>query len=342
LDAAEMLQLANETPFVATLSLIPDIQGVDTLYIVLKATFVLGEAPTVADPQQPLHLADECWGEPGASSLKYVAELHPTKSATDVVLVGSAHAPNGRPVTMMDTRLTVGRLRKRVRVVGDRVYSGRLLGATLDAARPFTTMPLVYERAFGGVHVIDAEKGKIKAEEANPVGRGFRAEKRRQELKGTLAPNLLDPVDAERPAGYGFIAPHWQPRRGYAGSYDAAWERERAPYLPADFDPRFFNAANPDLVADGYLQGGEPVELAHLSPHGRLSFVLPRCRFDLAVRLGSATQQPAFNLETVLFEPDDERFSMLWRAAVPCDKKALEVEKVSLKLRELVFDGRLA
>ncbi len=337
-----MLQLANETPFVAALSLLPDVRGVDALHVVVKATFTLGDSLAVAEQQRPLLLADESWGEPGASSLRYAADIHLAKPATDVVLVGSAHAPDRRPVTTLDTQLTVGRLRKRVRVVGDRLYNGRVLGAALDAAQPFTSMPLVYERAFGGVHVIDAEKGKIKAEEANPVGRGFRAEKRRKELKGTLAPNLLDPSQSERPAGYGFVAPNWKPRRDFAGTYDAAWERERAPYLPADFDPRFFNAAHPDLVADGYLLGGEPVELIHLSPRGRLSFRLPRCGLDIAVRLDGASERPSCHLETVLVEPDDERLSMLWRAALPCDKKALRLQRVEIKLREMVLDERPA
>ena len=32
-------------------------------------------------------------------------------------------------------------------------------------------------------------------------------------------------------------------------------------YLPVDFNPRFFQAAPPDQVVEGYLKGGEPVEI---------------------------------------------------------------------------------
>lgn len=336
-----MLQLADGTPFVSTLSLLQDPQGIDTLYVVVKGTFTLGPAVTVAAAQQPLQMADVPWGEPGASSLRYASDIHPAKPATDVALVGSAHAPGGRPVTELDTLLAVGPLRKQVRVVGDRLWTGRALGPALGPAQPFTTMPLTWERAFGGVHVLDQDKGKVKAVEENPVGAGFRARRRRDELKGLSAPNLLDPDDAERPAGYGFIAPHWQPRRSYAGTYDDAWQRTRAPILPADFDPRFFNAAAPGLVADGYLEGGERVKLANLTPDGRLSCTLPRCRFDLAVRIAGRSERPALNLETVLLEPDDERLSLLWRAAVPCDKQALRIEQVRLELAELVLDGKV-
>lgn len=40
-----MLQLRNESPFVPGLFLFPDEQGVDTLYVVVKATFELEGTP---------------------------------------------------------------------------------------------------------------------------------------------------------------------------------------------------------------------------------------------------------------------------------------------------------
>jgi hypothetical protein len=61
-----------------------------------------------------------------------------------------------------------------------------------------------------------------------------------------------------RAAGFGFISPHWQPRAGLAGTYDASWQASRAPLLPVDFDRRHLNAVSPGLVAPGYLRGGEP------------------------------------------------------------------------------------
>ena len=40
-----MLQFRNGTPFKGTILLLPDPDGVDTLYTVIKATFMLGESP---------------------------------------------------------------------------------------------------------------------------------------------------------------------------------------------------------------------------------------------------------------------------------------------------------
>ncbi len=335
-----MLQLSDNTPFTSTLSLFPDAMGIDTLYVVIKATFSLGNELTLAEIQQPLHMADEFNGEPGLSSLKYASDIHLCKPTTDVALIGSAHTPGQQFRDELGTSLTVGPLAKTIYVVGDQEWTGRLLGPAKSPLKPFKKMPITFERAFGGVHIINEEKGKFKAVESNPVGQGFRASKRRKELKGKLAPNLVDPQDSERPASYGFVAPNWQPRADFAGTYDEGWERNRSPYLPLDFDTRFFNAAHPDLIADGYLQGGEPVKLKNLSPHGTLRFPLPSCVFDLAIQVGGQKENPPLNLETVLFEPDDDRMTMLWRAALPCDKKALKVELVEIGLQEFLLNGR--
>ncbi len=88
-------------------------------------------------------------------------------------------------------------------------------------------------------------------------------------------------------------------------------------------------------MADGYLQGGEPVEAINLSANGPLRFALPVCSFSLNVRLAGAIQEPQLNLETVLLEPDEERLCMLWRAALPCDKQALKVEEIDVGLLDL-------
>jgi hypothetical protein len=41
-------------------------------------------------------------------------------------------------------------------------------------------------------------------------------------------------------------------------------------------------------------------------------------------------EYPPVNLETVLLEPDENRVALTWRAALPCDRKVLKVEKVTV------------
>jgi len=159
-------------------------------------------------------------------------------------------------------------------------------------------------------------------------------------------PNLEDPhhpirapEDRPQPAGFGFVAPSWEPRKSLAGTYEEKWRRERAPFLPYDFDPRFFNAAHPDLICRGHLRGGEPVEVVNASPKGPLRFRLPGVDLASTVRIGGKEETPSFLLETVLLEPSANRLCMLWRACVPCGKRVLRVEWVEVSLRKLDVGG---
>lgn len=122
------------------------------------------------------------------------------------------------------------------------------------------------------------------------------------------------------------------PRRQYAGTYDEAWQRERAPFLPLDFDPRFLQVAPASLIATRPLLGGEPVGLHGLVPEGPLGFALPRVPLVVAFTVDhTVVEQPA-QLDTITFEPDARRFTMLWRAWTRCDKKALKVSEVRAAL----------
>ena len=93
-----MLQLENQTPFKASIALLPDRTGIDTLYVIVKATVSLRPNLALAEVQLPPTLADEYHADPETSSLKYGSEMHIGKTGTDVIVIGSAWAPGGRPV----------------------------------------------------------------------------------------------------------------------------------------------------------------------------------------------------------------------------------------------------
>lgn len=332
-----MLQIENGTPFAPKLFVLPDARGVDTLLVTVKGTFAVeGGKVRVAAEQAAIVPGDAYAGEPGRSSLRQAGEAHLPKPASDVVVVGAAHAPGGRPATQFAASLRVGRLQKIVRVHGERVW---VMGVPSDAAA-VTSVPLTWERAYGGSQ--DLGEGRILCEPRNPVGCGFRGQRSARELDGQPVPNVEDPArplrhagDRAPPAGMTFVAPAWEPRAGFAGTYDEAWRKERAPYLPRDFDPRFFQAAPEDQIWDGHLRGGEDVELVNLSPAGVQAFRLPAVSLAAAVDVAGTVERPPFAVETLLLEPERDRFSLLWRAAVACDKRALRIRKVTLGVARL-------
>lgn len=337
-----MLQLKNQTPFAAQIALFADRYGVETLYIIVKAVFNIGPKWTLADEQLPPLAEDEYWGDdPTTSSIKKASDFHIGKPASDIILIGHAQAADGRAVTQMDVACNVGAVSKTLRVFGEREWRD----GEISSPQPFDRMPLVFERAFGGVHrdgdcVIDSE-------DRNPVGCGFAGERKAAQLNGEPLPNIEDPESLMRsqgdrpvPAGFGIIAPTWLPRKSYAGTYDETWQKKRSPYLPEDFDPRFFNMAHPDLIYPGYLQGGEPVEISGMSPHGPLAFNLPVVNLSSEVMIGGNKESPGFNLETAMIDTDMMTLELCWRAAMPCDKRALKISQVKINLAR--HNGRRA
>ena len=329
-----MLQLKNGTPFAATMIFLPDETGVDTLYLTVKATFDIGSTLRLSDLQLPPQDVDIYWGEAGLSSLRYASDNHLGKLSTDIVMMGDAYAPKGMTVTWLDVGLQVGGLQKSVRVFGDRCWRD----GGITPPEPFVTMPMVYERAFGGAHLQDGIS--TSSEMRNPVGRGYTEERDFAAIDGLLLPNLENPselitgfMDRPAPACFGFSAPHWHPRAMYAGSYDDLWKRERAPYLPDDFDKRFFNMAHPDLVCPDFLQGGEAVKITHMHPDGDLVFDLPRVRFSVMVDVAGVIDEPLMNLETLIMEPNLSRISMVWKGRAPCDKKGLKIGSVKIGMQ---------
>lgn len=338
-----MLQFKNATPFTGAISLFPDPDGVDTLFAIVKGTFTLGERLTVAEEQVPVTMESVFRGDPASTSLVAPSDVSLAKTSTDVVILGDACAPRGRPARTMDVSVSIGPVNATVRVVGNRVWASDGVTYGTTAPEPFETMPLVWERAFGGRD--ESDRGP-REEPRNPVGTGFRAGDGREPIEGTALPNIEDPRDPitswkhrPTPVCFGPILPHWEPRRSYGGTYDEEWQKERAPYLPSDFDPRFLQVAPPPLIAPSPLNGGESVELIGFQPHGLMQFSLPAVRprvvFQLKVR---AEERPAM-LDTVIIEPTARRLQLVWRAAFRCDKEALKVRHVEASVG--VGEGRL-
>lgn len=343
-----MFTLRNDTPFEPMIAVFPDVDGVDTLHALLHATFSLrGSTLEIAERQRKVQLVDEYIGEPARSSLRRAGELHTGKRATDVVMLGDAWA-EGHSVSEMDVALVVGPVRKTVRVFGDREWRG-LSGHTISSAVPFARMPLVYERAFGGILEIDQDGHPVRMDPRNPLGVGPARLQGSDQATLRRLPNLEDPLhllqsprDEPPPACFGFVAPSWLPRSGFSGTYDETWQATRAPFLPADFDPRFLQVAPPGLVCPAFLQGGEPIYMLGASPHGPLHTHVPHCDVEVAVKVARKVESIPMRLQTLLIEPNEQRLGLSFHGALRCDKRILQVEEIRFGLRSIDIDTRAA
>lgn len=341
-----MWQLENRTPYAAERTWVRDRDGAEIWLVAVKCSFDIapdGET-SVAPEQPPVAQApvfiDEAAPQP---SLLYEMDLVRTKQTTDVLLIGHAHAPGGVPVAQIDVGLRVGPIAKRLRVTGDRVW----LGGSPSEPQPFVTMPLVWERTYGGVDPWTRDAPNPQFDVRNPVGTGFALEAAHAE--GMRLPNIEYPDqlvrtwnDRPEPAGFGPLCNHWQPRAGFAGTYDEAWQRERLPLLPVDFDDRHYQCAPADQQAPQFLAGGEPVMLINLWPHGEmLRFELPRVILGMETFFSDGQrllhERPA--LHTVIVEPDRSRVALVWHSALPCHPKVHKLLKTRVIEKRLVRFG---
>ncbi|HTT13066.1 MAG TPA: DUF2169 domain-containing protein [Burkholderiaceae bacterium] len=338
-----MWQVDNRTPFAAERGWARDRDGSEVWLVAVKATFdILDDGSTAPSKEQPPVLRlPEFHGKPYKSSVKYDADLVLTKRNTDVIVVGHAYAPPRTAVTSVDCGFKVGALQKVVRVFGDRRWGSLRPSDPV----PFQKMPLVYERAYGGVDAKSDTPDKD-WDWRNPVGTGFAVSSRN--AQGSMLPNIEDPKnlikswdDRPPPAGFGAIASHWQPRVGFAGTYDEEWQKTRAPLLAADLDDRFFQSAPADQQTSGFLRGGEPVVLLNLSPrgrNGRLQFNLPKLHLGFETRFydGSREIHKKRALHTVVLDADHEsgpRVSLVWFSALPCHFKVQKLERTVITLK---------
>jgi hypothetical protein len=332
-----MWQLDNRTPFAVDRDWVRDRDGSEIWLVAVKATFDIRPdgGMEVSPVQPPVLRVPVHHGEPGKSSIKYEADLILTKKTTDVVLVGHAYAPPGATVKQTDVGLRVGSLQKVLRVFGDRTWG--TFGAS--SPQPFERMPLVYERAYGGVDAMSSQPEKD-WEWRNPVGRGFAISSRH--AADRPLPNVEDPSnlisswdDRPPPAGFGAIACHWQPRVAFAGTYDEHWLKTRQPLLAEDLDDRYFQCAPLDQQTPEFLRGGEPVALHNLTPGGSLRFVLPKLYLGFETHFYDGSKEVHQNrkLHTVILEPDFPRVSLVWHSALSCHFKGHKLERTLIRLK---------
>jgi hypothetical protein len=331
------MRFVNHTKAAAAWTMGFDRAGHELVVVAVKATYDFPEdglRPQFSSEQIPITTSDRFSGEPGLSAPLYEADLAHRKPFCDVLLNGSAHAPDGIPAAKVPVGLKVGAMIKAFNVVGDRVWEVGTLSVSTSPPLHFTALPISYDNAFGGVDLGASETSKLKSYPANPVGRGYCPSRR--EIDGQKLPNteeLQRTVDDTKgpyqPLAFGSVGRNWQPRASFAGTYDQAWMDHRAPFWPDDFDDRYFQAAPSDQQIPHPL-GNEEVVLKNLTPLGGLvRFNLPIFKPQvLFVPHRGAPMQHAVRTDTVLFEPDLKRFTLCARVALPMRKSCFDLREV--------------
>ena len=338
-------------------ALLPSVaeEGAPVFCLLVKRTYEIrpGAAAERAERVYPMVLVDRYWdgGDAETSTVREETDLAPYKVATDVVVIGSARAPGGRPTTQMDVVVTVDGRGKAVRVIGDRRCIHRPgLAPQITEPAPFTEMEMRYDRAYGGADECSNPNLPFYYPR-NHRGVGVAVKNVREVVDGLALPNIENPLDLltpERivfgvpeawvrqplPQGIGWFQRTWYPRCSFVGAVpgmmdpDTVLPEETLGLVPKgqmalarqfklpSFDVRFNTGASPGLIFP-FLRGGEEVRLVGLTADGDLRFRLPRETPRLMLDIGFGEQELAPVLQTVCVRVDDGQVDLVWRGALP-------------------------
>ncbi|KQV96825.1 DUF2169 domain-containing protein [Rhizobacter sp. Root1221] len=338
------MELLNATRMIAGYNLGVEPSGRESLVVVIKGTFrfpVDGEPAghfALHDVQAPLVMADTFTGAPGFSAPVHEVDFAPRKTRCDILLVGSAHAPQGQPAARVDVGVRIGDWLKALSVVGPRRWDCGVATLRATAPEPFVVQPISYDVAYGGVDTRHDDPAQHAAFLGNPVGRGFHKHLRKEWVDGKPLPlteeigRPVSDTDGDyRPMAFGPLGRGWSPRAALAGTYDDAWREQHFPFLPPDFDARYHQAAPEDqqVPLDFFSRGPMEVTLSNLTPEGHTQFTIPSLVAPVTVfpKRGDREELTAV-LDTVVIEPDLRRFTLTWRAVRPLRKSLFEIAQV--------------
>ena len=181
--------LTNHTAFAVSMfgGLDPKARQHDVLVVSAAFVAVPGEPLRLPDEPVAVRDSDVCYGDPISSSVRYEGETAWEKPFVDVIVNGHAVAPNGKKTERVLVDVRVGDVHKRALVNGDRRWRP---DGVPGSPQPFETMPIVYERAYGGYDTRAENPAQHKVELRNPVGVGFQGVPSKDPAIQTEVPNV--------------------------------------------------------------------------------------------------------------------------------------------------------
>ncbi|MFO0552597.1 MAG: DUF2169 domain-containing protein [Polyangiaceae bacterium] len=232
----------------------------------------------------------------------YPSDFAEFKPAADVMMRGTCYPPLGAAECVAGFGV-VGRFHKELDVSGPRVWVDRVAGGKHTDPLGFKRMPLDWAHAYGGPDFPE-----------NPVGVGHEGrELPSVERRGARA-------GAPQPVSFAPLSPSWPARRAKVGKeYGEAYERERAPWYPVDYDWHAQNAAPPDQQVAGFLRGDEALRFVNVHPRSAdftvaLPGVRPRAFAMLEQPSGTrVVVEVSLVLDTVFADVDAELAFVTWR-----------------------------
>ncbi len=317
-----MWQVDNQTPFAAGGCFARDQQGFEHWVLIVRATFNI-EADgriTLDENQEPPQLAPRYTSDEH-NDYEFEPDVAPFRPNTDITVHGAVTAPDNAFFKSLPFSVRVGSMRKDGIAFGHRRIVRHNNTWHVERYDPVEEVALSWRNSLGGNDAFDLERSCP----LNPIGMGWSADFGRAGHGFALdlphiesARNRIGSLDKlPEPIGFGAIPPAWQPRIGFTGTYDAEWEKSRAPLPPHDFSNKFYQAAPSDQILA--LNGGEAVEIIGLHPEGHYSFSLPQILIVTKTIVNAQKPVHRLRLTGVHIHATVKRLNMVWNCSIPCN-----------------------
>jgi hypothetical protein len=326
----------NTTPFLAETFPYADKHAVKWCVAVVRATYDVDEEGncTPAKEQLPFVFADAHYGDPETTSIRVESDFVPVKPHCEVVLDAMAVAPGGRPAQAVEVGLFGPNLQKRAIVTGQRRWFRGGLGIQSSSPVPFTSMPLAWHLTFGGWDRTDPDPARHRSDAINPIGSGFLVGQ--SNVDGTLLPSVEDPQsrvriwnDRAKPIGFGPVPRFAKERACYAGTYDKHWMENVLPFLPQDFDDRYFQAAPQDQWVEK-LGEGTIFGCVNMNASGRFKVKVPPLKVPVRFMFDDHTEHKFVQPDTLNLVPHEGKIVLVGRASVKLPRKFVRLQQVQV------------
>lgn len=321
------MELVNYTPWPHLMFERGDAEDRRFMVLVFQGTFAFEDGGLVPLEKQPPVLPNDVYfGDPASASMERAGAVATRKARSDISVLALARSAEPRP--KWPVRLRVGQLSHQLEVRGRyHWWCDPDEGWRLTKPETCRRVPIAYELAFGGRHLIDEE---LVQEERNPLGTGFLPDG----LEGTRAipaPQVVSVDEPEHepgkrypPKGWAPIPGYFAPRAACVGTTDEAWKSEQWPKPPQDFSDAFYQSAHPDLVYPGYLRGDEPIRIEGVTVseepiEARLPgfAVFALLRLNTGRMLVQSAVLDTLHIDVRAPEPRLHRAYLTWRLVVP-------------------------
>lgn len=299
------MELDNQTPFPASLYRGCIDEERIAASLVVRRTFDLVAGYLVRSSEEVWPVSPGPWDSPAGpmagDDLFY-------RGGVDLFVFGSARS--AKPVTRLDVTVEAGKeFKYSVAVFGDRVWTKAADGSLIPGApKPFTELPLTMANAYGGTDEWDELPLPYPA---NGAGKGYALNA--ENALGKPVPNIENPkallkMFGEHPEPVGVSAPPYP--------YGPRAPRTVEFYpngIMKKLDPKFFNAAFPDMVVPK-LGIGDRIKITGVADRP-IQFEVPPPDVRMRLQLGDKIHEVIPALDQVGIEADRQRVFVTYRHA---------------------------